>query len=121
MALGSCEDYAAALTVLLQEMGLEAVYVAGLTISVEGDFVDHAWTAVQLRGEWYHLDAQLEDNILRNDFLTYRYFKEYLLSLFPQPILGTAHFAVFLKKYRSILLVFLSLPMKSVVAAPCFR
>lgn len=72
--IGSCEDYAAALTVLLQEMGFEAMYVAGLTISVEGDFVDHAWTAVCLRGEWYHLDSQLEDNILKNNLLTYRYF-----------------------------------------------
>ena len=72
--LGSCEDYAAALCLLLEEMGFAAQYVPGITISVSGDFVDHAWCAVELEGQWYHLDPQLEDNIMKGDTLTYRYF-----------------------------------------------
>lgn len=81
--IGSCEDYAAALTLLLQRMGFEARYVPGLTISVKGDFVDHAWTAVKIGYTWYHLDSQLEDNVTRNDTIAYRYFlksDEYMLA-----------------------------------------
>ena len=55
--VGSCEDYAAALTILLREMGLEAEYVPGLTYSLEGNLVDHAWTKAKIDGVWYHLTA----------------------------------------------------------------
>jgi len=72
--LGECEDYAAALTLLLREMGLRAEYVPGLTYSVSGALVDHAWTMVELDGVWYHLDSQLEDNISRDGAVQYRYF-----------------------------------------------
>ena len=71
---GMCEDYAAALTLLLQGMGLEARYVPGLTYSAEGNLVDHAWTAVRIDGVWYHLDSQLEDNISRRKTIRHRYF-----------------------------------------------
>ncbi|MCI8442828.1 MAG: transglutaminase domain-containing protein [Provencibacterium sp.] len=80
---GYCEDYASALVILLRRMGIEAQYVAGLTISVNGDFVDHAWTAAKVDGQWYHLDCQLEQNVLREGKLTYRYFLKndsYLLA-----------------------------------------
>ena len=69
-----CEDYAAALTLVLRGMGLAAEYVPGLTYSAEGHLVDHAWTVVQLEGTWYHLDCQLEDNISRRGTVRYRYF-----------------------------------------------
>ncbi len=72
--VGMCEDYAAALTLLLREMGLSAEYVPGLTFSAEGHLVDHAWTMVQLDGVWYHLDSQLEDNISRRGSVRYKYF-----------------------------------------------
>lgn len=72
--VGMCEDYAAALTLLLRAMGLEAEYVPGLTYSAEGHLVDHAWTVVKIDGVWYHLDSQLEDNISRNGWIRYRYF-----------------------------------------------
>lgn len=72
--VGMCEDYAAALTLLLRGMGLEAEYVPGLTFSAEGNLVDHAWTVVKIDGVWYHLDSQLEDNISRHGWVRYRYF-----------------------------------------------
>ena len=72
--IGMCEDYAAALTLLLRGMGLEARYVPGLTYSAEGNLVDHAWTVVKIDGSWYHLDSQLEDNISRHGWVRYRYF-----------------------------------------------
>ncbi|MEG2174953.1 MAG: transglutaminase-like domain-containing protein [Oscillospiraceae bacterium] len=72
--VGSCEDYAAALILLLREGGIEARYVPGLTASVRGDFVDHAWVVACVEGMWYHLDPQLEDNVMRNNHLMLRYF-----------------------------------------------
>lgn len=72
--VGMCEDYAAALTLLLREMGLEAQYVPGLTYSAEGNLVDHAWTLVKIDGVWYHLDSQLEDTISRRGSVRYKYF-----------------------------------------------
>ena len=72
--VGECEDYAAALTLLLREMGLEAVYVPGVTYSALGNLIDHAWTMVRIDGVWYHLDSQLEDDILREDTTRFRYF-----------------------------------------------
>ena len=72
--IGSCEDYAAALVLLLESMGIEAQYVPGLTYSVDGALVDHAWTIAKIDGQWYHLDSQLEDNVTRENLLRYRYF-----------------------------------------------
>lgn len=72
--VGMCEDYAAALTMLLRGLGLEAEYVPGLTYSQEGHLVDHAWTMAKIDGVWYHLDCQLEDNISRHGTVRYRYF-----------------------------------------------
>ena len=71
--VGMCEDYVAALTLLLRDMGLRAEYVPGLIYSVEGHLVDHAWTIVQIDGVWYHLDSQLEDNISCRGSVRYRY------------------------------------------------
>lgn len=72
--VGMCEDYAAAFTMLLRELGLEAEYVPGLTYSLEGHLVDHAWVVAKVDGIWYHLDCQLEDNISRHGAIRYRYF-----------------------------------------------
>ena len=46
--LGECEDYAAALAMLLRTMGMKAEYVPGLTYSAEGPLVDHAWTSSKI-------------------------------------------------------------------------
>lgn len=72
--LGECEDYAAALAMLLRTMGMKAEYVPGLTYSAEGPLVDHAWTVAEIDGVWYHLDSQLQDNVSRNRSISYRYF-----------------------------------------------
>ncbi|SDM62103.1 transglutaminase domain-containing protein [Acetanaerobacterium elongatum] len=73
--IGSCEDYASAFVTLCDRMGFEARYVPGLTYSIEGKLVPHAWAMVRLDGSWYHADPQLEDNIIKADrVLKYRYF-----------------------------------------------
>lgn len=72
--IGSCEDFAAVMVVLLNAAGFEAEYVPGYTISVDGIFIDHAWSTVKLDGSWYHIDPQLEQNVSREDTLRYRYY-----------------------------------------------
>ena len=73
--IGKCEDYAAALTLLLRGMGIEAEYVPGLTYSAAGTgLVDHSWTVAKIDGTWYHLDCQLEANISKRGTIRYRYF-----------------------------------------------
>ena len=71
---GWCEDSAAATVLLLQAMGLNALYLPGMTVSVERVYIEHAWVLVELDGAWYHIDPQLERNVLRSNRLTYRYF-----------------------------------------------
>lgn len=71
---GWCEDSAAALVLLLQAMGLNALYLPGMTVSVERTYIEHAWVVVELGGSWYHLDPQLERNVLTGNRLPYRYF-----------------------------------------------
>lgn len=71
---GTCEHYSAALIVLLQHMGYNANYVPGLTYSVEGALVDHAWVMVEIEGNWYHIDPQLEDNVVRRKTIFYKYY-----------------------------------------------
>jgi hypothetical protein len=73
--VGMCEDYAAALTLLLRGMDMEARYVPGLTYAADGSgLVNHAWTVAKIDGVWYHLDSQLEQNVTRRDTIRYRYF-----------------------------------------------
>ena len=72
--IGSCEDFAAAMVMLLRAAGFEADYVAGYTLSVEQVYIDHAWAVVKLDGRWYHLDPQLEQNVSRGNRLAYRYY-----------------------------------------------
>lgn len=72
--VGSCEDYAAAMVILLQESGIDAVYVAGYTLSFRGGYTDHAWVVAQIDGNWFHFDPQLEQNIYSGGEIPYRFF-----------------------------------------------
>ncbi len=71
--IGSCENYACALMLLLDHMGFETLYVPGTTYSVEGAMVEHAWAMVRIEGNWYHIDPQLEDNVSQG-MLQYKYY-----------------------------------------------
>ena len=51
-----CEGYAAAMQLLLRSAGIPCRVVNGTA-----DGVAHAWNAVQLNGEWYHLDPTWGD------------------------------------------------------------
>ncbi len=71
--IGSCENFAAAMMVLLEGLGFEVRYVPGYTASVGGNYVVHAWTMVKVDDRWYHLDSQLEDNISFEE-INFKYF-----------------------------------------------
>lgn len=70
---GACEDYAAAMVMLLEGMGIEARYVPGYTYSRRGGLVHHAWNQVKIDGVWYNFDCELEDGISQGT-VQYRYF-----------------------------------------------
>ncbi len=72
--IGMCEDQAAALTLLLQEMGLEAEYIPGFIFTIQGDAMDHAWMMAKVDGNWYHLDPDLESYKARRGRISYIYF-----------------------------------------------
>lgn len=70
----TCEGYAAALNMLLGEMGVETRYMTGLTYLSQGGLGYHSWSQVKLDGVWYHIDPDLEDAISKNGTVIYRYF-----------------------------------------------
>ncbi len=53
---GVCGAYARAVQYLLQQLDVACLYVRG-----ETDRGSHAWNAVQIGGEWYHVDATWGD------------------------------------------------------------
>lgn len=70
----TCEGYAAALNMLLGEMGVETRYMTGLTYLAQGGLGYHSWSQVKLDGVWYHIDPDLEDAISKNGTVIYKYF-----------------------------------------------
>jgi transglutaminase-like putative cysteine protease len=62
------------MVMLLRAAGFQSEYVAGYTVSIKRDYVDHAWAIVELDGEWYHVDPQLEQNVMMGYTITYRYY-----------------------------------------------
>lgn len=71
---GTCEDYLAALIMMLADMGVETRYMTGLTYSVDGLLIYHSWIQAKVDNIWYHLDCELEDGISRSGTVRYRYF-----------------------------------------------
>lgn len=76
---GTSGDYAAALTLVLRKMGLEAYYIDDETEN-SGDYEEHGYTAVKINGEYYIFDPfaekkQMETNRdSENRELDYTYF-----------------------------------------------
>ena len=62
--VGTCENFSAALTVLLRRIGLEANSVYGQVGLSAGGKGGHYWTDVVLGGKHYIFDAQVENNTL---------------------------------------------------------
>ncbi len=67
---GVCNSYTRALTLLLEEAGIKCRRVSGY---VWGDSsAGHAWSAVQISGKWYLLDATWDD--MEGEFSRHAYF-----------------------------------------------
>ncbi|WP_010302293.1 transglutaminase domain-containing protein [Kurthia senegalensis] len=60
---GVCQAYALLTYRLLQEAGIENMYVTGYTDE------SHAWNLVQLDGRWYHLDTTWDDPVYATAYL----------------------------------------------------
>ena len=70
----TCEGYAAALNMLLEEMGVETRYMTGLTYLAQGGLGYHSWSQVKIGGVWYHIDPDLEDARSKSGTVNYKYF-----------------------------------------------
>lgn len=60
---GSCEHYAAAQKVLLEELGFEVRYVEGERYDRGADvWGEHVWVMMNVGGNWYHVDGLFGGN-----------------------------------------------------------
>ena len=57
-----CDGYSLAYEYLLQQCGIEAVYIGGYGGSSRSNAGGHAWNMVKLDGEWYEVDSTWDDN-----------------------------------------------------------
>lgn len=59
---GSCEHYAAAQKVILDNLGYESMYVEGERLTAAGKWGEHVWLIVKYEGNWYHIDGLFSGN-----------------------------------------------------------
>jgi len=59
---GSCEHYAAAQKVILNNLGYESMYVEGERLTSAGKWGEHVWLIVKYEGNWYHIDGLFSGN-----------------------------------------------------------
>ena len=74
-----CEGYTKAFKYILDELGIENIFVFGIGINKNGEQESHSWNYVKLEENWYAVDVTWDDPILigggylTNEF-RYRYF-----------------------------------------------
>lgn len=72
----TCEGYASALNLILNEMGVETNLLTGLVRTNHNGVRGlgyHTWSQVKVDGVWYHLDCNVED-LNSSGVVYYRYF-----------------------------------------------
>lgn len=57
-----CDGYALAYEYLLQQLGIEAVFIPGYAGEDESDVGGHAWSMANLDGKWYEIDCTWDDD-----------------------------------------------------------
>lgn len=72
--IGTCENFACALTVLMRRLGYKADVVEGLTGLRAGGKGGHFWTDVTLGNKHYSFDAQIENNNMYGGQLLYYWY-----------------------------------------------
>ncbi|MCD7819604.1 MAG: hypothetical protein LUH07_11225 [Lachnospiraceae bacterium] len=65
-----CDGYTLAFEYLLQQCGIEAVFIGGNAGTSEEDAGGHAWNIVKMDGEWYEVDCTWDDAGSLEDDLT---------------------------------------------------
>ena len=72
----ACEGYAKTAKYLLDALGIPCFVVLGNSTPPGSRTESHMWNAVQLDGEWYHLDLTWDDPVLEKggDLIRYSYF-----------------------------------------------
>lgn len=87
-----CAGYAKLLEAMADAVGIEMVYVTGVSREMGGDVAGggHAWNAVQIRGKWYLIDATWAAGTVEGAQFTKRYTTDYLFT--PAEVFGVDHF-----------------------------
>ena len=62
---GTCNCYTALFIVLTRYIGLETCYVEGQTSAYGGGMTFHYWTVLEMGGEYYIFDPQVEDQCIQ--------------------------------------------------------
>ena len=76
--VGACDDYSCAFAAMMRAIGLNCFTVYGQTSRADGGMTGHVWCAIDIDGEEYVFDPQVEDNIARGgDVYYYRFCKTY--------------------------------------------
>ena len=70
----SCEGYAKATKLLLDEVGIENYVAVGTTENEDGVSEGHAWNITKVDGEFYHLDVTWDDPVEDSIENKYAYF-----------------------------------------------
>ncbi len=61
--VGQCNCYSAVFTAMMRHLGLNCYYVGGSTSANGGGMTGHDWTIIEINGETYIFDPQVEDAI----------------------------------------------------------
>lgn len=63
----ACEGYAKATKALLDAAGIKNAVLSGVSKNFDGERGPHMWNAVEINGNYYHLDCTWDDPIGEND------------------------------------------------------
>lgn len=81
-----CDGYALAFEYLLQQCGIDSVFLGGMAGSSEADAGGHAWNMVKVDGVWYEADSTWDDwGNLEGDLLADPSGYEYLWEALQDP------------------------------------
>lgn len=76
-----CEGYAKSLKYILDNIGINSMFVCGIGTNSKGESENHAWNYVELDGVWYAIDVTWDDPILiGGGWLTDEYRYKYFLN-----------------------------------------
>lgn len=63
---GVCAGYSRSMQYLLNQLGIQALFVEGVATNTDGVTADHSWNIVRIEDEYYHVDATWGDPVPKN-------------------------------------------------------